>query len=299
MELTFSVCIATYKRESLLEKLLISLKNQLLPPDFKLEIVVTDNNFEASAQHILKKFTDTENICFKYFVQPEKNISLARNTCLANAKGDFICFIDDDETASEYWIWNLYETLKYFNADGVFGYVEAVFAENIPFEFQNREFYFSPVGGTGTKAFYLFTTNVLIKSNLIKNEKVPFDPEYGLTGGEDVHLFERLERKGAKFIISREAISYEHIPAERATKKYLYNRALRGGQAFIRRKLNYNRRFTVKFFILLKAAIMIIYSAIFYSIIFFSKYNQIKMLIILGSSIGKIRSLFNKFKIMH
>ncbi len=48
-EVLFSVCIATYKRTALLEKLLFSLTKQILPPAAKLEIVVTDNDSEASA----------------------------------------------------------------------------------------------------------------------------------------------------------------------------------------------------------------------------------------------------------
>ncbi len=94
--------------------------------------------------------------------------------CVANANGDYICFIDDDETASEYWINNLYDTMKKYKSDGVFGYVETVFDKKIPAHFHNREFYFTPVGETGTRAYYYFTTNALIKSEILKNEDGPF-----------------------------------------------------------------------------------------------------------------------------
>ncbi len=108
-EIIISVCIATYKREILLENLLISLNRQDLPPEIKLEIVITDNNPIASARPIIKKFTNSEKIYYKYLVEPEKNISLARNKCVENTSGRYICFIDDDETASESWIKNLFD----------------------------------------------------------------------------------------------------------------------------------------------------------------------------------------------
>ena len=38
-----SVCIATYKRPYLLEKLLISLMNQNLPDDLEMEVIIVDN----------------------------------------------------------------------------------------------------------------------------------------------------------------------------------------------------------------------------------------------------------------
>ncbi len=294
-----SVCIATYKREALLENLLLSLTKQVLAAEIILEIIVTDNDIEATAKTILEKFSDTKKIHFKYFVQPEKNISLTRNLCVENSSGDYICFIDDDEIASELWVQNLYDAMIKYNADGVFGYTEPVFDNNIPLHFRRREFYFTPVEETGAEASFYFTTNAIVKSEIIKNEKVPFDPGYGLTGGEDVHLFERLERKGARFIVSREAVSYEYIPVERGTRQYLFNRALRGGQAFARRKLENNFKYLNKVSIFNKAVIVILISSIQYVAAFYSNNVKIKTTQKLGASIGKIRSVFKVYKKMH
>ena len=294
-----SVCIATYKRESLLEKLLLSLDKQELPPNIKLEIVVTDNNAEGSARRILKKFTHSDKYCYKYLIEPEKNISLARNKCVENALGEYLCFIDDDETASESWIKNLYDALIKYNADAVFGYVEPVFDQKIPLHFQHREFYFSPVGKTGTEALFYFTTNAIVKADLIKSEDIPFDRAYGLTGGEDAHLFERLIGKGAKFVVSREAISYENIPHERGTTVYLFNRALRGGQAFVRRKLELNLKLYYKFIVLSKALIVLLINSIFLPFLIFNKELGIKCVQKIGASIGKLRALFGVLKISH
>ncbi|MDH3267266.1 MAG: glycosyltransferase [Ignavibacteria bacterium] len=291
-----SVCIATYKREALLEKLLESLVRQLIPENMSLELVVVDNDGGGSAEKVVRKHIDSEKMNFKYFVQPEKNISLTRNDCVANATGDYICFIDDDEIASENWITRLYEALSAFNADGVFGYVEPIFDENIADNFKKREYYFSTVDKTGSTAKFYFTTNALIKAELLKNEKIPFHPGYGLTGGEDVHLFERLADKGAKFINCKEAITYEIIPISRATSRYLYNRALRGGQSFARRTLEKNEKLSLKLIILSKAIIMIMYSTFFYLLDLFSKHNRLLRLQNIGASVGKIRSLLGTYK---
>lgn len=291
-----SVCIATYKREALLERLLDSLMLQEIPKDISFEIIVVDNDSNASADRIVRKFTSSSKILFKYFVQPQKNISLARNKGVENASGEYICFIDDDEVASTNWIKSFILAIEEYNADGAFGYTEPVFDENIPTYFKHREFYFTAVGKTGTIARFYYTTNTIVKSKLIKSEVIPFDPSYGLTGGSDVHLFQRLKNNGGKFIDCKEALTYEFIPRDRGTKNYLLNRALRGGQAFARRKLEQNNSISNKFNILIKAIIMIFYSSALYILKYYSKYNQLKNLQILGASIGKMRGVLKAYQ---
>ncbi len=150
------------------------------------------------------------------------------------------------------------------------------------------------MGGTGTKALFYFTTNALIKAEILKSEPGPFDPDFGLTGGEDSHLFERLALKGARFIVSKEAITYEDIPLDRGNKKYLFNRALRGGQAFMRRELLNNKKKSKHFYF--KTIIIFLTSIFLYSITTFSKQKNIKYFIMVGASVGKIRSLTHKIK---
>lgn len=280
----------------LLENLLKSLEAQDLSTNISLEIIVVDNDEANSARDVLTKFKSSEKIQFKYFRQPIKNISLTRNLSVLNATGDFICFIDDDETASINWIQNLYNAVTFYNADGAFGYVEAIFDKAIPLDLQKREYYFSTLGETGKEAEAYFTTNAIIKARIIKSERMPFDPDYGLTGGEDVHLFERLYRKGAKFVNCKEAISYEFIPKERGTNRYIYKRALQGGQSFVRRRLENNKRVYYKLLIFIKASIIICLSIILYIIGLFSINNRIISIKKFGASLGKLRALFGNHK---
>jgi succinoglycan biosynthesis protein ExoM len=294
-----SVCIATYKRETLLENLLKSLEAQELSTNISLEIVVVDNDDQGSAKGVLSKFKSTEKILFKYFQQPIKNISLTRNLSVLNATGDFICFIDDDETASTNWIQSFYNAVTDYNADGAFGHIEPIFDKDIPLHLQKREYYFSTLGETGTEGKVYFTTNTIIKSNLIKSEKVPFDPAYGLTGGEDVHLFERLYKKGAKYINCKEAVTYEFIPKDRGSIKYIYKRALQGGQSFVKRRLEYNKSLNYKLLILVKAFITILWSILLFIIGLFSIRYRIISIKKFGASVGKIRSLLGYQKNMY
>jgi succinoglycan biosynthesis protein ExoM len=295
-----SVCVATYNREQLLKKLLESLLNQKLDNNISLEIVIADNNPEGSAKSIVEEFLNNNRIKIKYFIQPEKNISLTRNVCLQNAEGDYIAFIDDDETADEYWIINLFNCLSISNADGAFGYITPIFAVDVPKSFRREEYYFSPLGITGSSARFFYTTNAMIRSSLIQNKNDYFEPSYGLTGGEDVHFFERLKKlKAANFICCREAITYEYIPPERATLKYLFKRSLRGGQSYIRRKMENEPGSRLRILEIIKLVVKI-------SLILPVSLNDIlkgippiNSTILLGDAIGKLRALISKYKIIY
>ena len=291
-----SVCIATYKREYLLEKLLDSLLIQNLPFNISLEIIVVDNNSEGTAKKVLEKFTNSEKIKLKYYLQPKKNISITRNIGLGNATGDYICFIDDDETADGYWIKNFSQTLTHYNADGAFGNVIPVYSTDVPEEFQQKKYYFAEIGDTGEAAKIFFTTNAILKADFLKKRNISFEPSYGLTGGEDVHFFERLEKAGAKFIYCKEAITYEYIPPSRANFKYLFNRHLRGGQSFVRRELEFNNLLTFKLLLVIKVYIRFVMGIGLLLLYPFSKKASILGIMSIGDSIGKIRAFFSKFK---
>ncbi|MCZ6703705.1 MAG: glycosyltransferase [Ignavibacteria bacterium] len=50
----YSICIATYKRPELLEKLLDSLSNQKLPESVILEFIIVDNDKSGSAKEVVE-----------------------------------------------------------------------------------------------------------------------------------------------------------------------------------------------------------------------------------------------------
>lgn len=235
-KISCSVCIATFKRPLLLKELIKSLLEQEGIQDISLDIIIADNDISQSAKEIVGEFQKKSEIEISYYTQPEQNISLTRNLALKKAKGQFIAIVDDDEFADKKWLSELIKTAINYNADAVFGYVEAVFPENVPRWIKQRELYFQPMGKTGSKPLFKYSGNCLIRKDFIKKYKIYFNPQYGLSGGEDSVFFDSMERMGAKFVVSREAITYEKIPEYRATVKFIFNR-------FYQRGNNYGRIF--------------------------------------------------------
>jgi succinoglycan biosynthesis protein ExoM len=80
--------------------------------------------------------------------------------------------------------------------------------------------------------------NVLLRSRLLRHSPAPFDPDYGLTGGEDGDLLGRLVQDGARIVWCDEAVVREPVDGSRLSLRWLLLRALRGGQDFARHRLN-------------------------------------------------------------
>ncbi len=228
-QIVCSVCVATFKRPELLRKLIQSLFYQKKIDEILLEIIIVDNDVEKSAKEIVAEFSDTSSITISYYEQPIRNISLTRNMALDNSSGQFIAILDDDETADQYWIRNLIDTSVKFNADAVFGYVIPVFDPDIALWKRQREIYFLPLGKTGDPPLFCYTTNCLIKADKVNKINLRFDPKYGLTGGEDSVFFDLLSKYQSKYVVCREAISYEVVPQYRTELKFICNRYFQKG----------------------------------------------------------------------
>jgi succinoglycan biosynthesis protein ExoM len=66
----------------------------------------------------------------------------------------------------------------------------------------------------------------------------PFDPAYGLTGGEDGDLLSRLALRGLRLVWCDEAVVHEPVETGRLSLAWLLRRALSGGQDFARHTLS-------------------------------------------------------------
>ena len=227
-----SICIATYRRPELLRKLLTSLFDQIIPDQIDIEIIVVDNDPAHSAAAVCLSAAAKSAWPVHYYAQPEKNISLTRNLAVEHAKGEYVCFIDDDETADIEWIKNLLATQDTHQADGVFGRVVSDFPGDVPEWIRSCYIFNRPAPATGSEALSMRTGNCLVRREILTSIPGPFDPRYGTSGGEDSRLFSQLKDNGARFVNSYEALTVEFVPLERANARWLLKRAFRVGNAY-------------------------------------------------------------------
>ncbi|HFC53575.1 MAG TPA: glycosyltransferase [Gammaproteobacteria bacterium] len=228
------VCVATYRRPRLLKKLLLSLLAQELDDAVSYRIVVVDNDASASARQVVMDVSAIAEVEVIYDVEPEQNISLARNRAISLAKGDMIAFIDDDEYAEPDWLQKLLDAVENWQADAVFGPVITVYPPNTPGWIKRGGFFERARWSSGTIRPHGGTGNVLITKSAMSGMKWYFDPEYGLSGGGDTDFFSRMHNRGAKLIWCDNAVVYEEVPASRMTLRWMMLRAFRGGQSHSR-----------------------------------------------------------------
>jgi len=235
--MNISLCIATYRRPERLGMLLDDLAAQHRLPD---EVIVVDNDAAGSARATVEQRRRL-GVPFPihYGIQPVKNISLTRNRTVGLAAGDWIAFVDDDERAPPHWLDRLVATAAHHGADGVLGPVVPLVPADAPAWIRRGGFYDWARMGTGTvvPVNRLRFGNVLLRGTLLRQSRAPFDPGYGLTGGEDGDLLGRLVQRGAYIVWCDEAVVQEPVDAARLSLRWLLLRALRGGQDFARHRL--------------------------------------------------------------
>lgn len=115
-EIEVSICIITYDRQDYLTNLLNALKLQTFS-NFEI-IIVEAGNFEKT-KSIINKFSYLD---INIFRQIRKGLVNARNEAWKKAKGNIVCFIDDDIIPEHFWLEKIMDTFyEYKDAGGVGG----------------------------------------------------------------------------------------------------------------------------------------------------------------------------------
>jgi succinoglycan biosynthesis protein ExoM len=231
-----SVCICTFRRSELLIRLLQALSCQETVGFFTYSIVVADNDASQSAKEVVSQFAMRCPIQVTYCVEPEQNIALARNLALANAQGDFIAFIDDDEFPASDWLLRLFETCEKHAVAGVLGPVIPYFEKRPPVWVERGGFCDRPTHPTGFKIDWTEgrTGNLLFRREILNKKEPVFLPEFG-GGGEDRNFIKRMAIDGRVFIWCNEAVAYELVPPSRWNRNFMLRRALLRGKMALNR----------------------------------------------------------------
>jgi succinoglycan biosynthesis protein ExoM len=193
--------------------------------------VVVDNDQQQSAEKVVSGFSSGPAVHIEYYVEPEQNIALARNKAIEHANGDFVVFIDDDESPIRTWLLTLVEACNQHNVDGVLGPVYPRFSESPPAWVRAGKFYDRPTYPTGFVIDWRNgrTGNTLLKKEVFNGVMQPFRPEFRT--GEDQDFFRRMIDKGYVFIWCDEAVAFEVVPPLRWNRAFMLKRALLRGHS--------------------------------------------------------------------
>ena len=107
-----SIIIPVYNVEEYLERCLNSVFKQTLKD---IEIICVNDGSSDKSREILAKYEEISN--FKVIDQINSGLSVARNTGLLAAKGEYVGFLDSDDFIDSEFYEKLYTTAVDYNAD--------------------------------------------------------------------------------------------------------------------------------------------------------------------------------------
>jgi succinoglycan biosynthesis protein ExoM len=221
-----AVCICTRRRPEGLKQLLASINKINMPDDVDLSIVVVENDSKQQSEFVVTEWAAQSRFKAKYFLETNQGISYARNRSVKEAgNSDFCCFVDDDQIVHVNWMTELIKCQREFNADGVSGLTPALFNFEAPAYIIKH--HHDDIKPYGTIIEQAATGCLLLRKSFIDKLNQPFDLRLNFTGGEDFHMTHRISKLGGVIRINHNAISYEIIPEDRTTIKYVIKRTIR------------------------------------------------------------------------
>ena len=222
-----SICICTFHRNQMLERLLRKVAIQETGGLFNFSVVVIDNDAAGPARETVMRLREKLSIDITYGIEPVQTIPAARNHALRLAKGNYIGIIDDDEFPPQKWLITMYRAIQTFDVDGALGPVYPFFEQKPPMWLIKGKFCERPVHRTGTLLDWnqTRTGNVLLKKDVFDKHNLCFDLKCK-TSGSDKEFFREAIEVGYRFIAVEEAPVYEIVPPERQTKGYYLKRAI-------------------------------------------------------------------------
>lgn len=228
-KLRIDIGVCTFRRPELAETLR-SLAAVTVPAGTTVRIIVADNDVSPSARTLVEGLRSSIPFEITYVHCPAANISIARNACLDSATGDFLAFIDDDETASREWLTQLLETARCTAAAAVLGPVRAHYGQSAPAWMRRGDFHSTLPVRVGGEIRTGYTCNALLRLEAPSLAGRRFKLALGKSGGEDTDYFTGMHRAGGSIAFAPEAWVFEPVPEGRASLSWLAKRRFRSGQ---------------------------------------------------------------------
>jgi cellulose synthase/poly-beta-1,6-N-acetylglucosamine synthase-like glycosyltransferase len=192
-------------------------------------VLVVDNDPAASAMPMASEFPPDR---VRFVHEPTPGIVAGRNRALDESAGaDVLVFIDDDELPDRGWLRAIVTTWERTGAAAVAAPVLSTFAEEPDPWVTAGGFFVRRRLPTGTDLTIAATGNLLLDVEQVRRSGLRFDLRFAQSGGSDSMFTSELHKRGYRMVWCDEAIVADVVPATRANRRWVLQRAVRSGNA--------------------------------------------------------------------
>lgn len=234
-----TVVVCTYNRSALLRPALESLAAMRTGDRFQYEVLVVDNGSTDDTPAVVDDVAQRSGVVVRRVCETARGVAAARNRGVAEARGEWIAFFDDDQLADSDWVAELLSLAREKNARCVGGAVDLALPPGYERNLAPacRRVLGATAEGTTvcryTRSRMPGTGNLMLHASVFAQVGC-FDPALQ-HAGEDVDLFRRIRAAGIEGWFTPRAIVWHVTPAYRLTDEYFLWVSLRVGAAFAQR----------------------------------------------------------------
>ena len=240
MTCAYTVALCTHNHADRLPRTLSDLPRMRLPKA-EWEFLIVDNASSDSTPELLARHPWPDGWKVRVVREAKLGLSNARNRAIAEARGEYIIFLDDDETADPDWLCAYERLIEAHAPDAFGGRIEVLFEGGRPVWLRdellgflgqlNRHAAIAQLTGPG-ESFY--GGNFGFRSNLCGRIGA-FDADLGRkgqdnTGGEEVDFYRRLLNAGFKVWWTPDAVIHHRIQAVKLDRRYFIDLHYRQGR---------------------------------------------------------------------
>lgn len=240
MRPVYTVALCTHNHADRLRRTLADLAS-LRPPEAPWEFLVIDNGCRDETPQLLGRHTWPAGWRARVVREDKLGLSNARNRAIAEAQGDYVIFMDDDETADPDWLCAYERLIRAHDPDAFGGRIEVLFEDMRPAWLKDELLGFlgelnrsDQITALTDPYASFYGGNFGIRKTVCERVGL-FDDMLGRkgadnTGGEEVDFYRRLLDAGFKVWWTPEAIIYHRIQAAKLERRYFLDLHYRQGR---------------------------------------------------------------------
>jgi glucosyl-dolichyl phosphate glucuronosyltransferase len=229
-----SIIICSYNRASYIEAAFDSLYNQSSGLK-SFETIIVDNNSTDNTSDVFKNWRASHtNGSFTYLTETKQGASFARNTGAAQAKGQWLCFMDDDAIANKDYVENIIKHIE--TKPDAIGFGGRIIPKYIPSEPKWMSYYvsslvgnfdYAPTACAFENAKYPIESNMIVKKAVYDsiggfNTNLPGVVGTIRIGGEGKELFYKILALGHTIYYDPSICVQHVVEVKKLTPEYMY-----------------------------------------------------------------------------